>query len=116
MNPIVNEVGTVFIPVRDVEKARDWYCELLGLTPDAEVLHGHLYVLPMKGTGVVLDSKIFSEEAVFNVPAFHFNTTDIKAAYEFLKEKQANLVTEIEHGHWFNLKDPDGNMLMVCEC
>ncbi|MEH7506960.1 VOC family protein, partial [Priestia megaterium] len=27
MNPILNEVGTVFIPVKDIKKARDWYCD-----------------------------------------------------------------------------------------
>ncbi|HLS10235.1 VOC family protein, partial [Lentibacillus sp.] len=26
------------------------------------------------------------------------------------------MLTEIEHGHWFNFSDPDGNVLMVCQC
>ncbi|WP_173918107.1 VOC family protein [Halobacillus sp. Marseille-Q1614] len=116
MNPLLNELGTVFIPVKDVEKARDWYCDLLGVPADGEVLHGHLYVLPMKGTGIVLDSKIYAEEATFKVPAFHFNTKDIEGAYQFMKEKQMNLLTDVENGHWFKFTDLDGNVLMVCEC
>gem|GEM_PF-5747993 len=29
MSPILNQISTVFIPVRDIEKAREWYCEVL---------------------------------------------------------------------------------------
>lgn len=33
MNPILTQVGTIFIPVSNIEKSRDWYCDLLGLHP-----------------------------------------------------------------------------------
>ncbi|MCM3782361.1 VOC family protein [Neobacillus mesonae] len=116
MNPILNQIGTVFIPVRDIVKARDWYCELLGLANDGEILFGHLYILPINGTGIVLDSKIYSETNMIKTPFFHFNANDIHTAYEFMKAKNIELTTEVEHGHWFNFKDPDGNHLMVCKC
>ncbi len=116
MNPVLNQIGTVFIPVSDIEKARGWYCDLLGVPSEGEILFGHLYVLPMDGAGIVLDSKIYSEESTFKVPAFHFNTTDIQQAYEFMKSIDAELTTGIENEHWFNFKDPDGNHLMVCKC
>lgn len=115
MNPIHNQIGTVFIPVSHIEKARDWYCDLLNLPVNGEVLSGHLYVIPMVGTSIVLDSKIYSEENVFRASAFHFNTSDIEEAYEYMKAKNVNLTTSIEH-NWFNFKDPDGNLLMVCKC
>ncbi|MDX5475091.1 MAG: VOC family protein [Bacillaceae bacterium] len=116
MNPILNQIGTVFIPVSNIEQARDWYCDILGLPTDGEILYGHLYVLPMVGTGIVLDSKIYSEDTIFKIPPFHFNTSDIEQAYEYMKKKNADLTTEIEHNHWFIFKDPDGNHLMVCKC
>jgi catechol 2,3-dioxygenase-like lactoylglutathione lyase family enzyme len=116
MNPIKNEVGTIFIPVKDIEKARDWYCDLLGLPADGEVQFGHLYVLPMDGTGIVLDSKIYSEENIFSAPAFHLNTKNIREAFDFLKSKEVELATGIEHDHWFTFRDPDGNHIMVCKC
>jgi len=50
-SPIKNQLGTIFIPVSDIEKARDWYCDLLGMPSSREILFGHLYVLPMQGTG-----------------------------------------------------------------
>lgn len=116
MQPIKNEIGTVFIPVRHIEEARDWYCDLLGLPADGDIVHGHLYVVPMEGTDIVLDSKIYTEDNIFRAPAFHFNTEDIHAAYDYMKSKQVDLVTEIQHDHWFNFRDPDGNLLMVCKC
>ncbi|MBB6453158.1 catechol 2,3-dioxygenase-like lactoylglutathione lyase family enzyme [Salirhabdus euzebyi] len=115
-SPIFNQIGTVFIPVRDIEKARDWYCDILGLQADGEIQFEHLYIIPMVGTTIVLDSKIYSEENIFKAPAFHFNTENIKEAYEFMQKKNVELTTSIEHNHYFNFKDPDGNHLMVCKC
>ena len=115
MTPVLNEISAVFIPVKNIEDAKEWYCDLLGLDADGDIIAGHLYIVPMKGTGLVLDSKIYSEETIFQTPAFHFDTKDIEAAYTFMKEKGIELVTEIENGHWFNFKDPDGNVLMICE-
>lgn len=116
MNPILNQVGTIFIPVSNIEEARNWYCDILGLLPDGEILFGHLYILPMNGTGIVLDSKIYSKDTIFKTPPFHLNTHHIEHAYAFMKSKNVELTTEIEHGQWFNFKDPDGNHLMVCQC
>lgn len=115
-NPILKQIGTVFIPVSNIEKARDWYCDLLGIRADGEIQFGHLYVISLEDTGIVLDSKIYSEDKVFKTPAFHFNTKNIKEAYQFMSNKGVNLITEIEFNHYFNFKDPDGNTLMICAC
>ncbi|MYL32341.1 VOC family protein [Pontibacillus yanchengensis] len=115
-SPIHSEIGTVFISVSNIEKARDWYCDILGILADGDIQFGHLYVIPMKGTGIVLDSKIYSEENVFNRPAFHLNTSNIQESYQFMKGKNVEILTDIQHDHFFNFKDPDGNRLMVCQC
>ncbi|MGA9287680.1 MAG: VOC family protein [Anaerobacillus sp.] len=115
MNPILNEVGAVFIPGKDVEIAKDWYCDVLDIPATGEIVAGHLYVVPMTEPGLVLDSKIYSEDTIYRIPPFHFITKNIEAAYRFLRDKRIELVTEIENGHWFNFKDPDGNVLMICE-
>ncbi|MEH7014063.1 VOC family protein [Neobacillus niacini] len=116
MNPILNQIGTVFIPVSNIEEARNWYCDILGLAAEGEILFGHLFIVPMNGTGIVLDSKIFSVENIFKDPLFHFNTNNIENAYEYMREKKVEITTGIEHNQWFNFKDPDGNHLMVCKC
>ncbi|MCM3357620.1 MULTISPECIES: VOC family protein [unclassified Psychrobacillus] len=115
-SPILKQIGTLFIPVRNIEQARDWYCDILGIKVDGDIQYGHLYVLPMEGAGIVLDSKIYSEDSIFKVPAFHFNTKNIEEAFQYMKDKGVNLLTKIEHNHYFNFNDPDGNTLMICKC
>jgi hypothetical protein len=88
----------------------------LGLPADGKILYGHLYIVHMNGTGIVLDSKIYSEDNIFKTPLFHLNTNNIEQAYDYMKGKNVELTTEIIHNHWFNFKDPDGNHLMVCKC
>jgi catechol 2,3-dioxygenase-like lactoylglutathione lyase family enzyme len=115
MNPILNQIGTVFIPVSNIEEARNWYCDILCLASEGEILFGHLFIVPMNGTGIVLDSRIFSDENIFKAPLFHFNTNNIENAYEYMMQKKVEITTGIENNQWFNFKDPDGNHLMVCE-
>lgn len=115
-SPILNQIGTVFIPVSNIEQARDWYCDILGVPADGEIQFGHIYVIPMNGTGIVLDSKIFSEENIFKNPVFHLNTENIEEAFQYMKKNQVELTSDIEHNHYFNFKDPDGNHLMICKC
>ncbi|RLL48263.1 VOC family protein [Oceanobacillus piezotolerans] len=113
---IEKEVGALFIPVSNIEKARDWYCDLLGIEPEGEIVHGHLYVIPMKNPQIVLDSKIYDPESIYKVPAFHFNSKNIEESYLEMKKKGIELTTDIQFGHYFNFKDSDGNHLMVCAC
>ena len=61
-SPIRKQIGTIFNPVSNIEQARDWYCDILGLKADKEIQFGHLYVIPLHGTGIVLDSKIYEKD------------------------------------------------------
>ncbi|UHA58698.1 VOC family protein [Metabacillus litoralis] len=115
MNIFSNSIGGVFIPVSNIEAARDWYCDILDLPTDGEIFFGHIYVLPLNGPNIVLDSKIYAPENRYKVPAFQLQTDDINKSYEYLKEKNVQTTTEIENGHWFNFKDLDGNIIMVCK-
>ncbi|WHZ56053.1 VOC family protein [Metabacillus hrfriensis] len=116
LSPILNKIGTVFIPVSNIEQSRDWYCDILGLQADGDIQFGHIYVIPLNGTGIVLDSKIYTEHNIIKTPLFHFNAENIEEAYTFMKKKNIDVITEIEHNHYFNFKDPDGNHLMICKC
>lgn len=119
--PLLRRTGSNFVPVRDIEKARDWYCRILGIPAEsAEIINGHLCPLPMEEPGIILDTmpgwggKEPGGPPTFQTPAFMLVTEDIEAAYSFMKEQGVELVTEIENGHWFVFRDPDGNLLMVC--
>ncbi|ADU29524.1 VOC family protein [Evansella cellulosilytica] len=114
MSFIEREIGAVFLAVKDIEKAKDWYNDLLGIEENIDIQFGHLYVIP--SSNLVLDSKIYSKRHQGEAPLFHFNTKNIQMAYEECKKKNVEILTDIEHGQWFNFRDPDGNVLMICQC
>lgn len=121
-SPILNKVGSIFVPVRDIEKSRSWYCRVLGLNEtEVQILNGHLCPLPMMdGAGIILDTMPMwggdrpEGPPTIETPAFMLLTEDLQGSLAYMKEIGADLVTEIEHDHWFVVKDPDGNKLMIC--
>ncbi|GAA0493704.1 hypothetical protein GCM10008986_20220 [Salinibacillus aidingensis] len=118
-SPIKNKVRAVFIPVSNVKKAKEWYSKMLGIE-NGEVYFDHIFAAEMDGAGMILDTmpmwrKENEDLPTYNVPAVQFGTNDIKASFQFMKENGVELVTDIQHDHFFVFKDPDGNMLMVCE-
>lgn len=120
-SPVKNKVGTIFVPVKDIEKSRSWYCRVLGLNEEeCSIMNGHLCPLPMEGTGLILDTMpMWGGDApegapAIETPAFMLMTDDLEGSLNFMKRLGVELVTEIEHNHWFVVKDPDGNKLMIC--
>ena len=110
---IERHIGSVFLPVSDIEVGRDWYCRLLGLPEGGPILFGHLFVVPMGAdSGLVLDSKDFVGPHD-RKPVFHFMTRDVPAAYAKMVEMGIELVGNVVDGIFFNFKDPDGNLLMI---
>ncbi|WP_232540764.1 VOC family protein [Lysinibacillus fusiformis] len=117
---IKNRIGAVFIPVRNLEKAIEWYRKILGLEGGEEHF-GHLFVAPMEGTAsLILDAmpkwrKEDGDIPTYQVPSIQFLTDDIHAAYQFMKDNNVDLVTEIQDDFYFVFKDLDGNLLMICK-
>lgn len=125
--PVKNRINGVFVPVRDVAKARDWYRGLLGLPADDESQDGypsHLCVIPTEGDcDLVLDEMPMwggdqpDGPPTYRTPAFMFGTDDVYAAHEHVRTYGAEVVTDVhEFGEqgWFVFRDPDGNTLMIC--
>ncbi|TCN01040.1 pentapeptide repeat protein [Paenibacillus sp. BK033] len=122
LTPLLKRSGAAFVPVRDIEKARDWYCRMMGIPAESvHVMNGHLCSLPVEGSGIILDTMPMwggqepGGPPTFKTPAFTLLTDDLAASYAFMKEHGVELVTPIEHDHWFAFRDPDGNLLMVCK-
>ncbi|QCJ45355.1 VOC family protein [Bacillus sp. S3] len=113
-------MGGVFIPVSDIEKAKKWYSEILGLE-GGEIYFGHIYTAPMDGTaGLILDTmpKWRDEKgniSPYQVPSIQFVTDDIHVSFQFMKDNNVELLTEIEDDFYFVFRDPDGNVLMICK-
>ncbi|QHT63130.1 VOC family protein [Paenibacillus lycopersici] len=120
-SPVKNKVGSCFVPVRDIEKSRSWYCRVLGLDETrCDIIGGHLCPLPMEGTGLILDTMPMwggqepGGAPSITTPAFMLMTSDLQGSLDYMKQLGVELVTGIEHDHWFVVKDPDGNKLMIC--
>ena len=91
-SPIKNKVGSIFVPVRDIDKSRSWYCQILGLNEnDCEILSGHLCALPMEGTGVIPDTmpKWGGDQPggapSIETPAFMLMTEDLQGSLNYMK-------------------------------
>lgn len=122
-NPIKQRVSSIFIPVEDVKRSREWYRDVLGLSV-GEVLFGHLCVIEMEqGPGLVLDQKLTPDGPAGDIqrgryPLFMLATDDIEASLAHLQRQGVEVVpydgSVIQNGHWFNFRDCDGNLLMVC--
>jgi catechol 2,3-dioxygenase-like lactoylglutathione lyase family enzyme len=118
--PIKNRIGGVFVPVRDIDKAKEWYSRILGLE-GGEIFFGHIFTAPMEGTaGLVLDTmpkwrNETGDISTYQAPSIQFLTNDLHASYQFMKDHDVELVTEILDDFYFVFKDLDGNMLMICK-
>ena len=118
-SPVLNKLGAVFIHVTDMKRAIAWYSDLLGLPVRSSSHEGTIYDLEMDGgTGVILDSNHKGERSVNQKTQFFFETCDLQASYEWVTGKGIEIVTGIEvHENisFFTFRDPDGNVLMICE-
>jgi catechol 2,3-dioxygenase-like lactoylglutathione lyase family enzyme len=117
-SPIENRIGQVFIPVRDMHRAIDWYCKILGL-PTGQASHGDtIYDLQTQGeTGLALDANK-PDFDTSGPPRFFFWTEDIRACLDFLQQYDVPIEGQIEdigHVSFLQFCDPDGNPLMVCQ-
>jgi catechol 2,3-dioxygenase-like lactoylglutathione lyase family enzyme len=115
--PVSGSIGGVFVPVSDIQMAKDWYMRVFGL-PESPVLFGHLWCTRLaNGLWLNLDAKLRTpsgEVPIFRAPTLSFDTADIQAAFAYMQAQGVELVTEILNGHFFNIKDPDGNIHMIC--
>ncbi|WP_316568271.1 VOC family protein [Neobacillus sp. YIM B06451] len=122
-SPIACKINNVFIHVSDLKKSAAWYCRLLGLPVNLEEIESPVYNIPVTGqTGLSLDDHTFDPSFTLRPSKhvlFNFYVKDIDEAYAFIKDKDIPVVREIERiGEfaYFNFEDPDGNVLMICNC
>lgn len=122
-SPLYNKVNNVFIHVSNLKKSAEWYYNLLGIPFDAEKVESPVHNIPVTSeTGLTLDDHTF--DPGFNLePSDHvlFNllVDDVDEAYSFVKSHGITITKEIERigdFAYFNFKDPDGNVLMICNC
>ena len=115
--PIDNRVGTVFVPVSDMDRSIEWYSDLFDLPREEPSHDGTIYDVEMAGeVGLLLDAN--RPVANSSQPLCFFPTDDLVATYEFLRERGIPIVHEPEDIGSVSIlafEDPDGNRLMTCE-
>lgn len=122
------EIRGVFIPVDDIHRARAWYRDALGL-PVGEVVYGHLCSISLDdGLELLLDEKGTPDRPEKSgvsatvprgaYPLFMFASDDIEASLESMQARGVDVVEyngeAVQDGHWFNIRDSEGNLLMIC--
>jgi catechol 2,3-dioxygenase len=120
-----DRIGHVVIKVRNLERSRRFYAELLGLQLMHEMPQIKMAFLASNGRD---HHEIGLVEVGDNAPgpqkgetgllhiAFRLRDEDhLKAAYRELKENQVEIVSTVDHGITKSIyfRDPDGNQLEV---
>ena len=121
--PVINQMNGVFIHVTNLKDAAKWYCDLLGLQVDLKKIVSPVFNVPIVGTtSLTLDDHTFDpnfKHSVSSAPIFNFYAPNIDEAYKYVTDKGIIIEREIERvgdTAWFNIKDPDGNVVMICNC
>ncbi|RIW32001.1 VOC family protein [Bacillus salacetis] len=120
-SPIINQINTIFVHVSDLKRSVEWYSNLLGLKYDLGNVADPVYNIEINHyTGLTLDAgpEGMSKQAKRNgYPLFNFHTNDIEAAFTFVEKMQAEIVSEVtryDDFSFFTVRDPDGNVIMIC--
>ncbi|WP_236838521.1 VOC family protein [Caldalkalibacillus salinus] len=124
MKPIENRVDTIFVHVTNLKESVEWYSRLMGIDIGDREIRDPIFTFNMGAgrPGLTLDDHSFDQGMTLklsNQPLFNLSTEDINAAYRHVQEMGAEIVTDIQHHpdlSDFTLKDPDGNIIMVCSC
>ncbi|MFC3040794.1 VOC family protein [Virgibacillus xinjiangensis] len=121
--PIKNQMNGVFVHVTNLKESAKWYTDLLGLDIDLDQVTSPVFNIPITGTtSLTLDDHTFAPAFTHSPsanPIFNLYAPTIEEAYEYIKDKGIDIVREIEWAGdtaWFNIKDPDGNVVMICNC
>ena len=123
-HPITPKLASVFVHVRDLRRAAEFYSQLLGIPYDPSDDYGNgIYVIRLdNGADLLLDANHAQYVEPNSTFAMHatcmFATGDIDAAHALLQSQGTEIVTDVYRGPnvaFFNFKDPDGNIQMLCQ-
>lgn len=120
-NPIKNQINTIFVHVSNLKESVKWYGQLLDqeidLTGVTEPVHN---IKINHHTGLTLDAGPSDVGKVVNptgYPLFNFHTENIKRSHQYVQELGYQIESEIvefDDFAYFNISDPDQNIIMIC--
>jgi catechol 2,3-dioxygenase-like lactoylglutathione lyase family enzyme len=107
----------LFIHVRDLGKAVDWYTQTLGFDLNWRNDEGGYACIDGRVLPITLVKVQEEDEFIPSGRApFNFYALDIDEVYRNLKDKGIEMgdIENLYNTRWFWFKDPDGNRLEVC--
>lgn len=118
---LFDRVDSVFMPVRNLDRAVNWYCQKLGLRllhhwdqgADLEVGTGQTLLTLLKD--LEMRPQVLPDDTM-EMPHFHFQSTAIQRTHRLLSNRgvQVTGLKEYDLVWCFHFRDPDGNLLGVC--
>jgi predicted enzyme related to lactoylglutathione lyase len=111
---IENSIHFVFVPVRDMERAVNFYSDILGLVIKPSP-YGSLYNLDINSPNIVLDSNLEEGFEPCKHPLFSFKANNLKDAQAVVKNAGGKTRDIISFGEtsFFVFDDLDGNRIMI---
>jgi len=111
---IENHIHFVFVPVRNMERAIEFYSTIFGLTikPGS---YGSLYNLDIQAPNIVLDSNLEEGFSPAKHPLFSIISTDLKRAQQWITNAGGNVrdIVTFDDISFFVFDDLDGNRIMI---
>jgi len=107
-HPILPIIPAVFVPVRDLKSATEWYANLL----ERQIVPGDytdgIYIFDFGGTALILDSNSWGSP-----PLIMFDTNDIASAYQFCAEHPHETLADIYSDEYVSVFTI--NLNMICQ-
>ncbi|PWW28809.1 glyoxalase/bleomycin resistance protein/dioxygenase superfamily protein [Cytobacillus oceanisediminis] len=117
MSGMFKRIDTVFLQVKDFEKAIDWYSTVLGFPVRWKDDQGGYAALEIGETPLTLvrSTERIKERKDSHI-SFNFFVVDIEIAHRHLLQHRvkAEPLQDDRTAKWFEFEDLDGNKLGVC--
>ena len=125
MKKIINKLTMLIIPVSDMPRAKEFYADKLGLevTKDYRQNDQAWWVSLTPGDGITITLTTYNDGRVKRgAMTLYFLTSDVAGAHKELESNgvKVNDIKDDLYGpgsgvKWFNIEDPDGNMVFLSE-
>jgi hypothetical protein len=109
-HPIRSYLPTVFLPVSNLKRSIEWYCQLLSMPLQPKHDGGGIYYFGMQGTDLILDSNMWGFP-----PMTMFDSSDIDASYAFCEQQEYAHIGELFRYPAVAHFSVASNMICQCE-
>ncbi|MBS4219957.1 hypothetical protein KHA96_16720 [Bacillus sp. FJAT-49711] len=110
-------VGSIFIHVKDMNRAVNWYAKLLGLSVPPGP-YDRVFSIKLNNLILLLDANRSDHFQPSKLPLFSFPAENIDKTYEFLTNNNIDIQGDIERFpdiSFLTIKDSEGNLIMIVQ-